>query len=57
MEKENERVLAYSMAKVIPHEDLVEVSGGMTWSRTTTVGPSGSDIKSADAHVDVTIDF
>jgi len=44
MEMKDERVLAYSMAKLIKHDDLKEVSGGMHWSaqRSDIVAMSGS---------------
>lgn len=57
MENKQERVLAYSMAKVIEHEELAEISGGMHWSHRETAGPSGSSAGDYDVRVDVTIDW
>jgi len=57
MENNRERVLAYSMAKVIDHESLSDVSGGMQLSNTQTFGPSGGIGQGADARIDVTVDW
>lgn len=54
MEKK-ERVLAYSMAKVIDSSELSDVSGGSNWSHHNTVRASGST-GAMDVFVDVSVD-
>lgn len=56
MEHKKERVLAYSMAKVIDNDELAVVSGGWGgwhWSHTMTAGGSAGSGQPAEAHVDV----
>lgn len=57
MERNKERVLAYSMAKVIEHDDLSEVSGGYQLSHGRTVAASGASGQGVDVHVDITVDW
>ncbi len=55
MEKNKDRILAYSLAKVIELSDMSEVAGGSTMSHRETLRPSGP--AGWDAHIDVVIDF
>lgn len=58
MEIKKERVLAYSMAKEIGHDELAAVSGGAGWHFTSfvTAGGSGGSGQPTEAHLDVHID-
>ena len=56
MEKKNDRVLAYSMAKVISVNEMSEVGGGSHASHHETLKPSGAR-GSWDACIDISIDF
>lgn len=56
MEKQQERVLAYKLAKEIDHDQLSDVSGGSWMTSRMTFGPTGSS-GSQDGHVDVVVDF
>lgn len=53
MEKVDDRVLAYKLAKEIDLKDLDEVSGGTVRG---TAGPTGST-GNMDGNVDVTVDW
>lgn len=58
MENKKERVLAYSLAKVISQEELAAVSGGSPqWSSTMTGGGSAGSGQPTQAHVDVRWDL
>ena len=58
MEDTKERVLAYSMAKLIKHDDLAEVSGGnWNWCSRGTGGGSGGSGEGGEVHVDLVIDW
>jgi hypothetical protein len=52
-----QRVLAYSMAKVIEPHLLEDISGGANWCHRETAKPSGTDRRNVDVFVDVSIDF
>lgn len=54
MEKIEERVLAYKLAKEIDINDLDEISGG---SVKPTAGPTGSYPGNMDGGADTTIDW
>ncbi|ASQ44605.1 hypothetical protein [Legionella clemsonensis] len=59
-ENNNERVFAYTSAKVIEHDDLDRVSGGGGSSYLTTkatVAPTGSSPRDIDGRGDVTFDW
>ncbi|MDP1602221.1 MAG: hypothetical protein Q8M03_03065 [Legionella sp.] len=60
MENQNERVLAYTLAKQISHEELSDVSGGKAsgWQMTQylTGGASGGG-GSWDTRLDITVDW
>lgn len=55
MEKNQDRILAYSLAKVIEISDMSEVAGGSTMSHRETMRPSG--VAGWDVFVDMVIDF
>ena len=55
MEKVEERVLAYKLAKEIDLKDLAEVSGGNATVQKTG-GPTGNE-KSLDGQLDTTVDW
>ena len=60
MEKNQERIMAYQLAKEINIQDLGSISGGANSSSTChhmTFKPSGSDIHNLDGYLDVTIDW
>lgn len=57
MEKNKERVLAYSLAKVISFEDLAAVSGGGVSCSSQTTGPSGQSRQDLDVRIDVHVDW
>jgi hypothetical protein len=62
MENNQERVLAYTLAKEISNQELIAVSGGAAWNTghsTTgmTGGGSASSGQGGEAHVDATWDF
>lgn len=54
MEKNEERVLAYKLAKEIDINDLDDISGG---SVRPTGGPTGSYPGNMDGAVDTTVDW
>lgn len=57
MEKVDERVLAYKLAKEINLKDLAEVSGGNANATVQkTGGPTGTE-KSLDGQIDTTVDW
>ena len=57
MENNNERVLAYSKAKLIDMSEQSAVSGGMTWCSHVTGSVSGGSGQGGSANLDWTIDF
>ena len=57
MENSKERVLAYSKAKVIEHDELGGISGGGLWSSHQTIGPSGASGQGYDVRIDVSFDW
>ncbi len=57
MEKKEERVLAYSLSKIINHDDLQSVSGGMHTCHHQTFGGSAGSGQPTEVHIDVVIDF
>ena len=55
-----ERVLAYKLAKELSLQDIQEVSGGangFAMSQRTTAAPSGGSPSNIDVTVDVVVDF
>ena len=56
MEKKDERVLAYSMAKAIEHTDLAEISGGQHCCIRPTGGASGGK-QGGEVHLDLVVDW
>lgn len=57
METNQERILAYALAKELNPKDLGEVSGGgVTWTNNRTVTPTG-DVRSPDAQIDASLDW
>lgn len=54
MEKRNERVLAYKLAKEIDNDELDNVSGGSVHKTTRVTGDSA---RGPDCEVDVTVDW
>ena len=57
MEINKERVLAYSMAKVIEKEELAEVAGGWELTNRMSAGASGGSGVGGEAHLDVIVDW
>ena len=57
MENKKERVLAYSMAKVISDAELAEVSGGWAVTSGITGGGSSGSGQVSEVHVDVHWDW
>lgn len=55
MEKQQEQVLAYTLAKEIDHDQFSNVSGGSGMTSHMTFQPSGST-GSIDAHLDISLD-
>ena len=56
MSNKKNRVLAYTLAKEISHEQLTEVSGGGIMSQQQTLRASGQT-GSMDAYMDWVVDF
>lgn len=58
MEKNNERVLAYTMAKQLSEKEMMEVSGGAAnYTTQRTVRATGVGGQGVDGVVDITIDW
>lgn len=58
MEKTNERVLAYTLAKELGNDELSEVSGGSSKMTTRqTVRATGGSGQGVDVFYDVTVDW
>ncbi len=58
MEKNQERVLAYSMAKPLSEKEMMEVAGGAaTYTTKRTVRATGVGGHGADGVVDITVDW
>jgi hypothetical protein len=57
MEKKQERVLAYTKAIPLSQDDLVNVSGGMTFCHHQTLRLSNVVWGSMDASMDITVDW
>ncbi|MDX1836008.1 MULTISPECIES: hypothetical protein [Legionella] len=58
MEKNNERVLAYSMAKPLSEKEMMEVAGGAAnYTTRHTFRVTGGTGPSADVAYDVSIDW
>ncbi len=58
MESNQERVLAYQLARVIEHDELGEVSGGSHMCSHMTMRPSGAGgLQDVDGTLDVSVDW
>lgn len=59
MEKENQRVFAYTLAKEVSHDELAEVAGGasqMKWTQRPSGRVCGSN-GNWDTEIDISIDW
>lgn len=56
MEKK-ERVLAYKLATTLQYDEFNQVSGGSYATKSSTFGPSGSNLRDIDANFDFSADW